>query len=133
MWLVARFSPELSIELPGRLAAAFALATAGAVVALAGVAEFRRVRTTVNPLRPERASALVTSGVFRWTRNPMYLGLALGLAGVAVGLSNLGAMVLLPAFVAWIDRLQIVPEERALLANFGAAFTDYTARVRRWL
>jgi protein-S-isoprenylcysteine O-methyltransferase Ste14 len=97
------------------------------------VVGFRVRRTTVNPTRPAAATALVQDGVYRWTRNPMYVGLALGLAGVAVGLSNLGAMVLLPAFVAWIDRFQIVPEERALLAKFAAAFTDYSARVRRWL
>jgi protein-S-isoprenylcysteine O-methyltransferase Ste14 len=133
MWLVARFSTELSIELPGRLGAALGLATAGAVVALAGVAEFRRVRTTVNPLRPERASALVTSGVFRWTRNPMYLGLALALLGWAAFLAHPLAALGVPVFVAWMSRWQIPREERALEALFGDEFARYRTRVRRWL
>jgi protein-S-isoprenylcysteine O-methyltransferase Ste14 len=133
MWGIARAAPGLRVNVPGRTAVAAVLVALGAAVAIAGVVGFRAQRTTVNPTRPAAATSLVQGGVYRWTRNPMYLGLALGLAGAAVGLSNLGAMVLLPAFVTWIDRLQIVPEERALLANFGAAFTDYAARVRRWL
>jgi len=133
MWGVARAAPGLQLQLAARTPIAVALLTLGAAVGIAGVVGFRARRTTVNPTRPAAATSLVQHGVYRWTRNPMYLGLALGLAGVAVGLSNLGAMALLPAFVAWIDRLQIIPEERALLANFGAAFTDYAARVRRWL
>lgn len=133
MWLVARFSPALSVELPGRLATALVLAAAGAAVALAGVAEFRRVRTTVNPLRPEKASALVTSGVFRWTRNPMYLGLALALLGWAAFLAHPLAALGVPAFVVWMSRWQIPREERALAALFSEEFTRYRTRVRRWL
>jgi protein-S-isoprenylcysteine O-methyltransferase Ste14 len=133
MWLVARFSPALAVDLPGRIVAALALAVAGAVVALAGVAEFRRVRTTVNPLRPDRASALVTSGVFRWTRNPMYLGLALALLGWAAFLAHPLAALGVPVFVVWMSRWQIPREERALEALFGAEFARYRTRVRRWL
>jgi protein-S-isoprenylcysteine O-methyltransferase Ste14 len=131
MWLVARFSPALAVNLPGRLGVA--LAAAGAVIALAGVAEFRRVRTTVNPLRPDRASALVTSGIFRWTRNPMYLGLALALLGWAAFLAHPLAALGVPVFVVWMSRWQIPREERALEALFGEEFARYRTRVRRWL
>jgi protein-S-isoprenylcysteine O-methyltransferase Ste14 len=133
MWLVARFSPQLVLDLPGRAAAALLLAVAGAAVALAGVAEFRRARTTVDPLRPERASALVSSGVFRWTRNPMYLGLALALLGWAAHLAHPLAALGVPAFVTWMTRVQIPREERALEERFGEEFARYRTRVRRWL
>jgi protein-S-isoprenylcysteine O-methyltransferase Ste14 len=133
MWLVARLSPALVVDLPGRRVAALALALTGAAVALAGVAEFRRARTTVNPLRPERASALVVSGIFRWTRNPMYLGLAIVLLGWAGYLAHLLAALGVPAFVAWMNASQIPREERALEELFGATFVQYTTRVRRWL
>jgi protein-S-isoprenylcysteine O-methyltransferase Ste14 len=133
MWLVARLAPSLVVELPGRRAIAVALASAGAAVALAGVAEFRRVRTTVDPLRPERASALVVSGIFRWTRNPMYLGLAIVLLGWAVYLAHPLAALGVPAFVAWMNGSQIPREERALEQLFGAEFAQYKTRVRRWL
>ena len=133
MWLVARFSPALALDLPGRVAAALLLAGAGAAVALAGVAEFRRAGTTVNPLQPERASALVASGIFRWTRNPMYLGLALALLGWAAYLAHPLAALGVPAFVVWMNRAQIPREERALEALFGEDFARYRSQVRRWL
>ena len=133
MWLIARLAPALAVELPGRRAAALVLAGAGAAVALSGVAEFRRARTTVNPLRPERASALVVSGIFRRTRNPMYLGLAIVLLGWAWYLSHPLAALGVPAFVAWMNRLQIPREEHALEQLFGAEFEHYRTRVRRWL
>jgi len=133
MWLVARISPALAVGFPGRLGVALALAAAGAFVALAGVAEFRRVRTTVNPLRPEKASALVTSGIFRWTRNPMYLGLAIVLLGWAAYLAHPLAAFGVPAFVLWMSRWQIPREERALEGLFGEDFARYRTQVRRWL
>ena len=133
MWLVARLAPALVVDLPGCRAVALAQALAGAAVALAGVAEFRRARTTVNPLRPERASALVASGIFRWTRNPMYLGLAIVLLGWAWYLAHPLAALGVPAFVAWMNRYQIPREERALGQLFGAEFAHYKTRVRRWL
>ena len=95
--------------------------------------EFRRGKTTVNPMTPEAASTLVTAGVYRWTRNPMYLGFGVALVGWAVWLANGAAFVPLFLYVLYMNRFQIGPEERALEARFGAAFTDYRKRVRRWL
>jgi protein-S-isoprenylcysteine O-methyltransferase Ste14 len=125
--------PALAWKLPGRAALAVVLALTGALIAAAGVIEFRRAHTTVNPLVPESSSSLVASGVYRASRNPMYLGFLLALAGWAVWLSHLSAGVLLPLFVAYMNRYQIAPEERALHARFGPAFTDYAASVRRWI
>lgn len=133
MWLATSRLPGLGLPLPARGAFGPLLAGAGAVVAVAGVAAFRRRRTTVDPTRPEAATALVNEGIYRHTRNPMYLGIALALGGWAWWLANAAAVALVVAFVAWIDRLQIVPEERVLRRKFGAAYEGYAARVRRWL
>ena len=132
-WLAARAAPSLAFDFPGRAVLALLLVAAAVSVGLAGVVAFRRARTTVNPLQPERASALVTGGIYRHTRNPMYLAVATMLLAWGLWLGNalgpLGAVL----FVAWMDRLQIPPEERALAALFGEEFERYRREVRRWL
>ena len=133
MLAVPRFAPGLSFRLSAGPAIALALAALGGVVALAGIFAFRNYRTTVNPLSPSTASVVVTTGVYRISRNPMYLGFLMALAGWAVHLSNVGAILLLPVFVAYLTRYQIKPEERALLAKFGSEYSQYMSRVRRWL
>ena len=105
----------------------------GFALALAGVREFRRARTTVNPLQPAQAVEMVTSGVYRYTRNPMYLGMLCVLAAWAAWLGRPAPWLVLPVFALYMTRFQIVPEERALERLFGARFTTYAARVRRWL
>ena len=94
---------------------------------------FMRSKTTVNPLTPARTSALVTRGVYRVTRNPMYLGMALVLLGWGFYLNAWLALLGPVAFVAYITRFQILPEERVMAQHFGEAYTRYCARVRRWL
>ena len=133
MWLLAGRLPFGQFAFAGQrpLAALVALAGLG-LMALAAWTMWR-ARTTVNPLRPERAAHLVTSGVFARSRNPIYLGDALLLAALAVGLGNALNFLLLPLFVAIIDRLQIAAEERALQRLFGDEYRAYCARVRRWL
>ena len=133
MWLVARVVPALAVGIPWRVAAAIACAVLGAAIVLAGVAAFRQAHTTLNPTTPEASSAVVASGVYRWSRNPMYLGFLVLLAGWAVYLANLVSVLLLPAFVAYMNRFQIKPEERALEAKFGASYTSYKQQVRRWV
>lgn len=132
-WLVARATPSLSIDFPARSAVALALGAVAAAIGVAGVLEFRRARTTLNPLRPDRAAALVTGGIYRLTRNPMYLAVATALLGWGVWLGHAAAPLGAALFVAWIDRLQIPPEERALGALFGDEFERYRRKVRRWL
>jgi protein-S-isoprenylcysteine O-methyltransferase Ste14 len=133
MFGAAGAAPGLSIALPGRLAIALTLTALGGVAAFAGVIAFRRERTTVNPLTPGAASSVVSSGIYRVSRNPMYLGFLLALAGWAVYLSNAAAALLLPAFILYMNRFQIQPEERALLGKFGPPFAQYMSRVRRWV
>ena len=133
MFGVACVAPGISYTLPARLAVALALVVLGAAVALAGVVAFRIKRTAVNPLTPGASSSVVSSGVYRVSRNPMYLGFFLALAGWALYLSNAGAILLLPAFLVYLTQYQIKPEERALLAKFGPEFAQYMASVRRWM
>ena len=133
MWLVSRATPAFGFVFPARNVFAISLAAAGVTTAISGVITFRRARTTVNPLKPESASSLVNWGVYSVTRNPMYLGLLLVLTGWAIFLSNLLGFLFLPAFVLYINRFQIAPEERALTSLFGRDFVAYQSRVRRWL
>ena len=115
-------------------ATAFLLLVAAAVlVVIGGVVAFRRAKTTVNPMKPDTASSLVVSGIYRYTRNPMYLGFLLLLMAWAAALSNVLALVSLLAFVLYMNRFQIVPEERMLASRFAQDYAEYRARVRRWL
>ncbi len=121
-----------SIPLWLRSLLAVILAASGVVIAIAGVLEFRRARTTVHPMHPHRVSALVTSGVFRYSRNPMYLGMLLVLAGLAAWMAQPIGMALLPVFVIYLNRYQISAEEEAIAAHFGQSYQDYCRSVRRW-
>ncbi len=107
MFGVAYVAPAISYTLPARFALALALVVLGGAVALAGVVAFRSKRTTVNPLTPGASSSVVASGVYRVSRNPMYLGFFLALGGWALYLSNAGAVLLLPAFLAYLTQYQI--------------------------
>ncbi len=133
MWLAAQLG--LQINLPLWIARTLTAVTLilGLLIPIAGGVGFRKVKTTVNPLQPEQASTLVTSGVFRYSRNPMYLGISLILVAWAIYLSSLGALMLVPVFMLYIDRFQIQPEERVLAAKFGDEFNAYRQSVRRWL
>ncbi|MGE0383401.1 MAG: isoprenylcysteine carboxylmethyltransferase family protein [Gammaproteobacteria bacterium] len=133
MWFASSSGPSVELPLLVRSLAFGAIALVGGATALAGSLAFRRARTTVNPLKPQNAAALVTSGVYRFTRNPMYLGLVIVLFGWAAFLCSAFAILGPVAFVAYITRFQIVPEERVLSAKFGAAYSEYLSRVRRWL
>ena len=130
---LAHFVSAANVPFPGHRLLAIAALAAGIAVAAAGVAEFRRARTTVNPMAPARASSMVTSGVYRFTRNPMYLGMALALAGIAAWWASVAGLAVAGAFCGYMTRFQIRPEERALRERFGEEFAAYAARVRRWV
>jgi protein-S-isoprenylcysteine O-methyltransferase Ste14 len=133
MWAVAEVSPILQLPKLVHLPAAVVLGAIGVAVAIAGVVSFRRAKTTVNPLKPETSAALVSTGVYSISRNPMYLGMVLALFAWAVYLSSIWSLVGPIFFALYITRFQILPEERALDALFGAPFAEYKKRVRRWL
>lgn len=114
------------------------LIVAGTILFLAGVAIgvpasglFRRLGTNVEPWKP--VTRIVSTGLFRWTRNPMYLGMALLYAGLALGLDGPLALILLPVVLVIIRTQVIAREEAYLEAKFGEEYLDYKSRVRRWI
>lgn len=133
MGLAACFVPPAPIPIVLRLGLGLAFILAGLASAASGFRAFRRAGTTLNPSDVEAASALVTEGVFSLTRNPMYLGLAALLLGWAALLAIPWLLIGPAAFVLFITRFQILPEERAMRAKFGRAYEAYKTRVRRWL
>jgi len=133
MWIASAQFPVISFAIPGRLVISIALCGIGMVFAVAGVIAFRGAKTTVNPTQPGAASSLVTSGVYRFSRNPMYVGFLFALSGWAFFLAHALGFILLPAFVIYMNRFQILPEERALSSKFGKQFATYNQSVPRWL
>lgn len=131
-WLASSAFAPTTLPFPVRLTAAVALVVLGFVLAGAGARTVSRAKTTLNPVKPETATALVTSGIYRYTRNPMYLGMAACLVAWSAWLGTLAGLIGAPLFVLYMNRFQIVPEERALHRLFGAEFSAYQSRVRRW-
>ena len=133
MWGISLVTPLLDLSTFLRVTTSVTIALAGLGVGLAGIIAFRRARTTVNPMKPENTSSLVCSGIYKATRNPMYVGVLFVLIAWAVFLSSVWALLGPVAFVLYITRFQIEPEERVLLSMFPAEYAAYKARVRRWL
>ena len=133
MWFASRLGPALDAPLLVRTVAFIAIGLVGGATAVAGNIEFKRAKTTINPFKPQNATALVTSGVYRYTRNPMYLGLTFLSLGWAAFLCSAWALAGPVLFVVYISRFQIEPEEKILAAKFGAEYSEYLSRVRRWL
>ena len=132
-WVAARFSPALDFELPVHSLIAGALVAAGLALNLLPKLAFRRAGTTVNPLDPASTTALVTSGIYRHTRNPMYLGQSMILLGWTAYLHNLVGLLAVPTFMLYISHFQIRPEERQLFARFPGAYAAFCRQSRRWL
>lgn len=133
MWGLARAFAGFDVSNGVRIPLAVGLAIAGFLLSGWGIVSFRRARTTINPHKPGEASALVSSGPYRFTRNPMYAGLLLVLLAWAAFLSSMPALLGPIAFVLYLNRFQIAPEERTLQWLFGSEYLAYKSRVRRWL
>lgn len=133
MWLTSLLFELWSMSFGFRLGAALVFVAIGQSISISGILLFRRAGTTVNPFKPGATSSLVTNGVYRFTRNPMYIGLLLTLVGWAAFLASPPALPYLAAFVLYMNRFQIEPEERVLSSLFGADYAAYKTRARRWL
>jgi len=106
---------------------------AGLLISLVGVVAFHKAKTTINPLKPDQSSEIVTEGIYRYTRNPMYLGMLLGLIGMVFYFSEVSTIFGVIFFVCYINAFQIKPEERVLRAKFGDVYVCYQHQTRRWL
>ncbi|MEO0399862.1 MAG: isoprenylcysteine carboxylmethyltransferase family protein [Pseudomonadota bacterium] len=132
-WFIAGRAPFAAIDTPITKLLGLGFAAAGFLIGAVAVGAFFQAKTTVNPHAIDRASTLVTGGLYRYSRNPMYLALLLVLIGWAAHLSNLAAFAPIPLFVWMITVLQIKPEEAALRERFGAEYDAYCNRAPRWI
>ena len=105
----------------------------GLGILISAVGLFRKDKTTVNPLSPEQATKLVTDGIFKYSRNPMYLGMALVLCSITVFFNLIGGIILIALFCFYITKFQIIPEERAMSNLFSQDFDKYKEATRRWI
>lgn len=133
MWGIARETPKLEITSFLSQGMALIIVLVGMVIILSGAYAFNKAQTTVNPLAPEQSSSLVNFGIYKFTRNPMYLGFLLFLIGWGVYLASAYSLLVLPMFILYMNVFQIRPEERALANKFGEEFEQYKSSARRWL
>ena len=133
MWILSSALPNLSFVLDSAPLVAMVVAAAGVIFSVLGVLKFRSAGTTVDPRVPSHSASLVTGGVYRISRNPMYVGFLLVLVAWGILLGNFASFVLLPIFVVCMNRFQIRPEERHMREKFGEAYSRYQAQVRRWI
>lgn len=133
MWLAACYVPGIDLAYSVRVLVTLLVLAVGIFFSVAGVLSFRQAQTTVNPLKPETASALVRSGIYQYSRNPMYVGFALMLLAWACYLTSPFALLGVLGFVLYMNRFQISPEELALATLFGSEYQAYQSQVRRWL
>lgn len=133
MWFVARETFTLPLTDFARWITALPAALAGLSFLVLGFMAFRRAKTTIDPVRIDRATSLVTTGIFARTRNPMYVGFTLLLLAWACYLAAPLTLVGTMLFAAFIHHFQILPEEKILQRTFGEAFSHYCRGTRRWL
>lgn len=133
MWLVGRRLPGGQLDIAIRLPLAILIAIVGLTINVLAIMSFRRASTTVNPLDPGKASHLVVDGVFRFSRNPMYLSILIMLFAWAIWLGSVYNLALLLIFVLYITAFQIKPEEEALRPLFSEAYEQYCSSVGRWI
>lgn len=105
----------------------------GAVVVALALRLFRKADTTVDPMHPGKSSSLISSGIYRYTRNPMYLAMFLILVGVFFYFGSWLNIAVLLFFIRFMTQYQIKPEEKMLSKIYGDTYVEYCKNVRRWL
>ena len=133
MWLIDRWLPANHIEFSYQKHLSWLLFIIGVAIGVMAVYRFKRAQTTVDPTRPDKASSLVIVGLYRYTRNPMYLAMLVVLLSFVIRLGNLYTLSMAAAFILFITAFQIKPEEKALTARFGDSYLMYKKKVRRWI
>ena len=105
----------------------------GLVIILFAIILFKKYQTTITPVNPSNATKLITDGIYKFSRNPMYLGLLLVLFGISIILNPIGGLFLIPLFILYLNLFQIIPEENAMVDLFKDEFLEYKKNVRRWI
>ena len=132
MYLLNRFLPVGDFDFFGREGLMYFIGALAFIIALIALAQFFRKSTTINPHKPENTSDLVTSGIYNYTRNPMYLALLLVLIAIGLYLQNAFNTIIIAGFVFYMNHFQIIPEEKILEKKFGKEYRLYLKAVRRW-
>ena len=133
MWAIDQLLPQYKQNWLWHNTAAQLVFGLAVVLIVAGIISFKMAKTTVDPTHPEKATTIVNTGVYKFTRNPMYLGFLLGLLAFVLNLANPITLIFLPMFLLYMNQFQIKPEERALTALFGESYLQYCKTVRRWI
>mgnify|MGYP000418369904 FL=1 len=133
MWLVSKYSLNTNFNLNGINILALVFLIIAIIMIVLSINKFKKNRTTISPLRPNKTSSLITSGIYNYTRNPMYLGLLLMLISTALFIKNFISFLIIPLFVIFINKNQILPEEQNLENIFGEEYRNYTKKVKRWI
>tara|TARA_B100001063_G_C16599346_1_gene469862 strand:- start:231 stop:689 length:459 start_codon:yes stop_codon:yes gene_type:complete len=133
MWVTTKVAGFLSVYHPFKIQSLTLCVLLGVGFALLGVASFKKHKTSVHPIKTERVVSLVTSGVYQYSRNPMYVGMLLCLVGIGLYTFNPLNILFIVLFVWYMNKYQIIPEEKFLTDKFGASYTEYMKTVRRWL
>jgi|TARA_B100000085_G_scaffold228973_1_gene215041 protein-S-isoprenylcysteine O-methyltransferase Ste14 len=105
----------------------------GFIIILSAIILFKKYKTTITPLNPSNSTKLITVGIYKFSRNPMYLGLLLVLLGISFIINIIGGFLLIPLFILYLNLFQIIPEENAMVDLFKDEFLEYKKNVRRWI
>lgn len=132
MYMLAKFLPVGHFDFFGRSYLMVALLVTAVLIGLVSLFQFYKSKTTIDPTKPGKVSKLVTNGIYAYSRNPMYLGVLMILLAFGIYLGNAFNVLTAAGFVAYINRFQIIPEERILLKIFGKEYSQYCVLVRRW-
>lgn len=132
MYLVSLFLPIGFFDFFGRFLLAKVLVVLSCVIGLVSLYQFFKTKTSVDPMHPEKVNQLVTSGLYKFSRNPMYLALLLVLLGFGLYLGNAFNTLVAAGFVGYMNRFQIIPEEKILYNKFGKDYKSYVTATRRW-
>ena len=121
------------IEIKNKFIFGSFMITSGLIIILSAIILFKKYKTTITPLKPSKATKLIVNGVYKFSRNPMYLGLLLVLIGVSIMLNLIGGIFFIPLFILYLNYFQIIPEENAMIQLFKGEFLKYKRNVRRWI
>ncbi|TVQ70036.1 MAG: isoprenylcysteine carboxylmethyltransferase family protein [Balneolaceae bacterium] len=132
-WGIDTWFPVFDVDIPFRLAIVVFLSVTSLIVGFLSIWLFYRKGTTVHAHKPHKTERLITSGPYKHTRNPMYLALSMVLIALAIYLSDLLSLMLMPGFFVYMTRFQIIPEERRMIEKFGEDYEEYAEKTPRWL
>ena len=121
------------IEIKNELIFGSFMIISGLIIIFSAIILFKKYQTTISPLNPSNATKLITDGIYKFSRNPMYLGLLLVLVGISIILNLTGGLFFILLFILYMNLFQIIPEENAMVDLFKDEFLEYKKNVRRWI